>query len=385
MTYRRRCILSTILVTLLIIPACAGDASEGEAFQVEERDGVTVITNSHISTWESHDEAPVRFVKEQVYGVEEAPQEPQLTTVTSAVVDDDGILYAVDRQNSRVVAFDGDGSVRWSAGERGEGPGEFNQMGRIALGSEHTLWIEDGRFLQEWTTDGSFVQREAKGNLVSEGDTRQFVGASADTLAFITSAVETDTWTLRFVLGETHEEIAAYEIPMEQAEVHMPISMLNPLLESTYTNGMVKIAARKGYQIDLFSAQAGKQTRLKLPQEDMLVGIGFSPRGMLMMSGLSVLFPAGDAYVTQSFGPVDVRDPDQFLRQQNWEPDEPIEYERMSVIDVFSSDFRAIGRLVFDGARSPHGFFLTADADGRLYTWTQDPFPQVRRYALHFK
>lgn len=55
----------------------------------------------------------------------------------------EGEVYVLDGQASEVRVFGSDGTFRRSFGGQGEGPGEFDGPGGLALDAEETLWILD--------------------------------------------------------------------------------------------------------------------------------------------------------------------------------------------------------------------------------------------------
>jgi hypothetical protein len=63
----------------------------------------------------------------------------------TAAVDADaaGRLYVLDNSNARVVAFAADGEVRWVAGRRGGGPGEFRSANSLAVTRDGNVLVHD--------------------------------------------------------------------------------------------------------------------------------------------------------------------------------------------------------------------------------------------------
>jgi hypothetical protein len=73
-------------------------------------------------------------------------------------VDERGRIYVLDSGEPRVVALDGDGSVRFIVGGEGQGPGELQVPSQIAVSGDHVVVsdIANGR-LGIWDTDGAHV------------------------------------------------------------------------------------------------------------------------------------------------------------------------------------------------------------------------------------
>lgn len=72
----------------------------------------------------------------------------------------DGRVLLADPQNFRLLEYDARGELVRSIGKKGSGPGEFQQIGPIALDGDSLLHVLEPSVLQtlEFRT-GSFVQR----------------------------------------------------------------------------------------------------------------------------------------------------------------------------------------------------------------------------------
>lgn len=155
-------IRSLVLFALLIGGlGCGASAEEGAIrFTAIERDGVPHAVNEGENVWSDSASAPLRFELEQTYGAAEAPEEAVLASVRALAVDDDGTVYVLDAQNHRLVAFNLDGSVRWTAGREGQGPGEFERPRSLVWdGGDHLYVVnQSGGRLDRWSTDGAYVE-----------------------------------------------------------------------------------------------------------------------------------------------------------------------------------------------------------------------------------
>jgi len=79
-----------------------------------------------------------------------------------SVVDAEGNLWVVDKENCRVEEFDPEGNYLFQFGEEGSEPGQFSGLGpeSIAIDTEGNLWVADtynGR-LQEFDQEGNLIQ-----------------------------------------------------------------------------------------------------------------------------------------------------------------------------------------------------------------------------------
>jgi hypothetical protein len=85
-----------------------------------------------------------------------------------------------------------------------------------------------------------------------------------------------------------------------------------------------------------------------------------------------------------AFWPMNVDDPDAFAGLSSSRGERP-EIQWACSLDVFDADGRFLASSVWEGMREPEvGRPAVVDRNGKLYTVTLDPFPQVRRYRVEF-
>jgi hypothetical protein len=99
---------------------------------------------------------PISFGTAQAVG-----QETELGSIIAARMSPDGGVFAVDHVNARIVAFDLEGRVRWRAGGRGRGPGEFNTPYRIDVRRDGAVLVYDlgTSEITELSSAGAYVAR----------------------------------------------------------------------------------------------------------------------------------------------------------------------------------------------------------------------------------
>ncbi len=92
---------------------------------------------SDVGLWEGDPDHEVSFSFVQSYGGEDALN-PPFFSIWDVEVSGDSIFIA-DASGCRVVCMGVDGSVIWTAGEQGEGPGHFNALYNIAVNGGYVL------------------------------------------------------------------------------------------------------------------------------------------------------------------------------------------------------------------------------------------------------
>ena len=89
-----------------------------------------VVANPQFGEWQNMAYSPVQFVREVTFGAEDGGA-GSLSRVVDLEADEEGNIYVYEWPG-RLVSFSSDGHFRWESGQPGEGPGEFNDVRRIA-------------------------------------------------------------------------------------------------------------------------------------------------------------------------------------------------------------------------------------------------------------
>jgi hypothetical protein len=121
----------------------------------------------------------VRLVEERRIGSHDDPN-VGFSNIGSVAVDREGNVYAVDQQTMTIKVFSPDGQWLRAIGRRGQGPGEFQGLGRIGVKGD-TLWAEDhgpscSTPITLFTRDGTFISRSTVVGIpvLTRGNSRGF-------------------------------------------------------------------------------------------------------------------------------------------------------------------------------------------------------------------
>lgn len=163
-------------VVAFLAAACGGDVPPAP---VSVRDSLGVSITEHprpeaglITVWQLADAPDVTI------GVTDGAEEYQLFGVSDAVRRSDGSTVVLDRSNT-IRAYDSVGVHLWTAGRKGDGPGEFNWPQRLVALPGDTVGVWDvgpGR-LSLFTDSGRFVRAWSVPDLAG---TALLVGRSGD-------------------------------------------------------------------------------------------------------------------------------------------------------------------------------------------------------------
>ena len=122
-------------------------------------DGATIITNGKNPNPQKGVPSNVRWEEDFTIGTGENPEQ-SFALVSAFVVDEEGIIYALDTQDTKVKIYDGSGNFLKLFGQKGQGPGEFDTPVSLHLSPEDELVVEDaiGRRLVFFTKEGKFIK-----------------------------------------------------------------------------------------------------------------------------------------------------------------------------------------------------------------------------------
>lgn len=366
---------TALLAAVLLLAGCSDTPS---SFTVEKRDGVTYAVNREgWAVWSDSAAAPLQLEHEQTYGVSERSGPALLGEIQGVAVDSAGTVYVLDGENHRLVAFNPDGTVDWSAGRWGEGPGEFSRPDGIVVGENGRLFVanDSGRQIDVWTTEGTFVERHAfpkkdLGFLDPIGYTTGFLVVSE-------SGMGSEPQRIHTVNPDTWEVVHSFPLSVE---LKLPENL--SVSKSARTVGdRIFVSALGRYAVYEYSLDGTLERRISR-RIDVILKPGVFDGGVRIYSHLyaPVRLPTGH-FLTWASWPTNVDDPDtHYRRSRNDAADEAI---YASSLDLFKPDGRYVGSFRWDDRRSPPiGDPKAVGPNGVLYTTATSPFPQVRRFDV---
>lgn len=166
-----------IVAVLIYIGAC------GSAPALDEQ----VVVNPAYP--EKNDQAAdnIRAIKVAEFGRESEDEESMIGSYPQMVVANNGNVYFIDTKPYRLKAYVPDGTFLWSRGTEGSGPGELQNVRKVAVDSQGNLFVhnQSRARLDVFSSDGDLVHSEIM-NELGTGQTG-FTGVLNDsTLAFST-------------------------------------------------------------------------------------------------------------------------------------------------------------------------------------------------------
>ena len=337
----RERILCVILAAAVHVPF------GGAQTTVKSVDGVTVVKSG---------KQPIpaaKLVLEPLFtiGAVDSP-EKEFSSVSAVAFSEDGAIYVLDTKDCLIKAFDPGGRFLFSFGKKGQGPGEWNGPGGLAVTPSKEILVEDilNRRLSFHALDGKFLRHQSTaegmgltGFLVDPQG--RMVGRAmtfADgKIGFEIKTLDKDLKTLH-VLGKV-EMAALGQMKMD------PLSSAPGLVVALDAPGHIYLGSSKGYLIRVFAFD-GRPIRtierdfdpIPVRKEDqveilkLLSNIpatgGFSVKEMIVFPNV---FPAYSHFILNPDGRLLVRTYEKGKK--------PKEYFH----DVFDADGRYIARAPF--------------------------------------
>lgn len=344
----------------------------------DENADVIRVENTDTNVWEDHEKAPLQFEHEQTFGADEDPRDKILADARGLAVDTDGTVYILDMGNHRLVAFNPDGTIRWSAGRQGEGPGEFFLPQSLVWDGDRHLYVANqfGARIDVWNTDGTFQDSQSIDDVDRASGLRGVV----------------DGHLVNSSPGFGKDPAKVHLIDAQRWALHDKIHIR---AEHTFSEG---IGLGFDVETDNDGFWVGNVATYAISRYD------FEGQKTHEITRTNIDFPEIEALGREEGGPsLDIRsrvqaplrlDSGHLLVASNWQTSsddeaentqEPVGFEGTysSAVDLFNPEGMFMGRIRWDKQQIPDiGELRSIGPDGKLYTFHSEPFPQIRRYAI---
>jgi hypothetical protein len=146
----------TPALCLLLVIAFSGPVT---AQKIKTENGVKIISNGSKPKPQKGVPSKVTLTEDMRFGEGDDPDK-SFSQVAFFIVADNGDVIAADIKDRKIKVFDKDGNFLRHIGKSGQGPGEFQIPGGLALTPDNELMIEDSiaRRLAYFTLDGEFIR-----------------------------------------------------------------------------------------------------------------------------------------------------------------------------------------------------------------------------------
>ncbi len=130
--------------------------------KIKTVDDVKIIQNKKRPNPPKGTPSKIKLELETVIGESEDPDKA-FSQLSSFVVDDDGIVYALDFKEQKIKVFDDAGQFVRAFGEKGQGPGELQMPAGIFLSPDNRLAVNDAqaRKIAYFTKQGKYIEHKS--------------------------------------------------------------------------------------------------------------------------------------------------------------------------------------------------------------------------------
>lgn len=197
---------SVIRIAVLLVVALAGcsDPLEFADWAMPVPEGVRVV--EHPFTAAADRTQSIALVEELVLGLDAADPEQAFYRLRDVDVDDAGNLWVLDAGNHRVQVFDRDGGFIRSFGRAGQGPGEFESAGELAVVGDRVVVLAARSRLSLFDLQGNHVDDA----ILADADASLADFFARDDGTFVTGYSEIDRTALQ--AGVSGEIDAVYDV-----------------------------------------------------------------------------------------------------------------------------------------------------------------------------
>lgn len=371
-----------LVVCLGLMAACSGEHQKKQPLLNLQK---KVINNPKFGKWQKASKSPIKFTKTLTIGNRQNFILPIVRNLTGLIVDHSGNIYFYNQKTGKLYSFSPDGGLRWKTGQKGKGPGDFNNPTGFAVNSQY-IFISNisGTRIDKYDLKGNYITSEPL------GQTSTVQGIISDTLLVISSSIpgETGDKVTLLNMADSLGKIEQFKVVFKNSHIKFSGSFSDKIKSGItmaapvqIKNSLIALTDPDNYIMQFYTIH-GKKTKTITRQFNKLVPpmiTGGVSKGFISVcySHLGLKGPwllQGNYYITTLAWP-NVDDPVQYCKsgkKKNFK----------NAIDLFSSKGVLLYSLTTDGKYPVIGKIVYADTKGNIYTKTNKPFPQIRRYSV---
>lgn len=364
----------SMLFGMLLVISCSA----------QNKDSALIVENPTYGVWQDLEKPPLQFKLEQTFGDDRKIMLPAIWQLQVPVADSAGNIYVIDGKNGHLYSFTPDGKVRWKRGKKGKGPGDFERP--------QGLVIDDG-YLYTGNVSGSRIdQFDLEGDLVSSTTVEALELSFTDVEGVISDSLLVTSSSLWGKVGSTVtilniadnlQKVAQFDVVLPGVDFGKGLAYS---LNVSVADSLIVTGNVQNYALQFYNYQGEKVKTVKRDFEK-LVRPGFiQSDGSRAIRGFGSLSPpvflSKDYFMTTLSWPTNVDDPDQFFKKAMDDRANALEVKWKNAMDLYHRKGSLLYSLEQNGSSPEIGTIAYVDEDGRIYTKSDKPFPQIRRYSL---
>lgn len=363
-----------LFFSLLLFIGCGGNATED-----------SVVINPEYGEWQDAAIQPIEFERILTIGNDDDFMLPSAYNIIGPVTDPTGNIYFIDEKKGKLYSFDPQGNMRWKTGDVGKGPGDFQNPRGL---------VTDGKYLYTANIQGSRIDKfNLQGELINSTTLENFdltfanvEGILADTLLVTASTVWEKIGRKITILNiaDTLKKVSQFEVEAStNREVPQGFAFdLNiHIVDTLIATGNIGT-----YEINLYSIRGEKVKTIARKFEKLMVPGFYSAGNSRSVRSYGDLDPPVNLkngyFVTTLSWPTNVDDPDQFLRRSRESNGESAQVKYKNAIDLYDAQGTLLYTIESEERTPEIGTIAHIDARGFMYTKSNTPFPQIRKYKV---
>jgi len=373
--------MKKIILLASIIILLIGCNSNG--IETEYVDGVLVVHNPEQGLWQDDPKQPISFELEQTIGAENEPPEELFSGISDVFSDKEGNIYIFDYQQERLTAFDSTGNVLWNREKQGQAPGEFNGVYGIVYDGDESIFVcnNSGFRIDQFDLNGNYITNY---NLSSLDLGMLIMEAFVTPDLFVFEKViqgSASTHIILVEIGDTLTVSGELRVPDEVGIEVPPYAGISRDINAM--DNEIVLGGIAEYTLQYYNS--GGEILKRVTRDIVnLVDSELAKNNFRSLGRLFAPIDLNDEYaLCFSYWPVgkSVTDDGDGSSTNPFAPDPNIEFR--SMIDLINNDGEILYSYYYDQRSPDIGRIVYADSFGKLYTVVSEPYPQVRRYAVH--
>jgi outer membrane protein assembly factor BamB len=367
-----------LLICIGIITGCSGHKGRKQS---------NIINNPTKGKWQDQAKPPLKFTHTLTIGNQTDLILSGAYQIDGPVVDSTGNIYFIDTQRDVMYCFNPQGNLRWKTGQKGKGPGDFNKPFGLVINGHHLYTANiRGTRIDEFNLQGKLINSTPT-KAFDMGIFSSVVGFISDSL-LVTSNGLMGTFGAKITIlntSDTLEKTAQFKVtpdPDLKFNKHLGMGVSIGII------GSLIAAGNSGDYTMRFYDKNGNVIRTVSRNFDKLVRFGHyqTTSGSSGIGSFGALSAPVDLYngyyLVHLSWPTNVTNPNQFLKNSMVNQHNSKKAIYKNALDLYDTDWTLLYSLNYDGRAPKIGTISYVDSKGNIYTKSNSPFPQIRRYKV---
>lgn len=341
-----------------------------------------IISNPEYGSLQDSENPPFSFelVEEIPLNI---PEDFILSGISYLTNDPEGNFYFFDYRQNKLISVDSDGKTRWITGEKGRGPGDFENVSSLIYSRQGILIgnLSGARF-DLFSFDGNFIKSYDSGKDASFG---RILGTSNDSSLIIAKEkfgkIGSDIFVID-IISDTLKIRNRFEIDVS-GEFDMPRGMAVGYAIHTSQNKVIT-GSPLDYTLQVHNLEG--ELEFKVTRDfDKIVppGVYSTPNtsSMRTFGGLVNIYNYSDNYfIVNVMWPTNVMNPNDYVGpNRNTSLPEPI---FNNALDFYDKNWNFLYSIEGESLSTTIGYIQKIDDSDFLFTTQTDPIPTIKKYAL---